>query len=477
MRTSHSTAFDVRGVIEGFYGTPWTHEERLDMVSFIAARGMNTFIYAPKDDPLLRRDWRVPFGPDRHEDLVELRQRCRSLGLRLVVAISPGLTIRYSDPGDVDALAAKIESAYDLGADGVGLLLDDIPARLQHPGDIATFPSLAVAHAGLVSTVVERVRRRRPGAWVVVCPTTYCGYGDEPDLVELANGIPADVDLFWTGRAICSATLDLHDAEVFTAATGRPPLYWDNYPVNDVAMVYEAHLGPYRGRDARLAAASRGVVVNPMDRPESSKIALATIADYLADPTGYDPELSWRRAITEVVSGRPPGATPDDPIIRADVEAFAAYADNVRYSCLSPADAPTVCAVLEDLSFAAATGSAHQLEVAAATVTSTGRRLAEAVRRVTGARFANRKLAEEQAPWLAKAAEGAQALIDLGTAAAGDTGELVAVAARHRGALAQNRYRVFGDALEMALDEFAQTTDPFDVAGRPRDLHLEKGLS
>ena len=49
------------GVVEGFYGRPWTHEQRLELIDFLARRGMNTFIYGSKDDPLVRRDWRLPY--------------------------------------------------------------------------------------------------------------------------------------------------------------------------------------------------------------------------------------------------------------------------------------------------------------------------------------------------------------------------------------------------------------------------------
>ena len=53
--------FPVRGVIEGFYGAPWTHAARLDAVAFLAERGMNAYVYAPKDDPRHRTRWREPY--------------------------------------------------------------------------------------------------------------------------------------------------------------------------------------------------------------------------------------------------------------------------------------------------------------------------------------------------------------------------------------------------------------------------------
>ena len=313
-----------------------------------------------------------------------------------------------------------------------------------------------------MTTVVDRVRAEHPGASLVVCPIVYCGYGDEPALVELAAGIPAEVDLWWTGRAICSATLDLADAEVFTVATGRPPLYWDNYPVNDVAMTYEAHLGPYRGRDPRLATASRGVVANPMEHFESSKIPLATIADFLAAPDGYDPEESWARAIADVVGGAAgPGADPAE--VAADVAAFATYADNVRLSCLEPSDAPTLVRLLEDLAFATAVADEEARTRAAAAVVAAGQRLRDAVARITAPAFAHPALAAEQAPWLRVAALGADALVAMGEVlghSAHDQDAVVAALAPHLAVLRDQRYRVFGDVLEMTLNDLVSDPVP-----------------
>ncbi|MFN8196469.1 MAG: beta-N-acetylglucosaminidase domain-containing protein, partial [Nocardioidaceae bacterium] len=403
----------------------------------------------------LRRDWHLPFTDADVARLGELRERCTEAGLRLLVCVSPGLTIRYSDHGDVAALGDKLAAALELGADGVGLLLDDIPDRLQHPADVAAFDSLAAAHAALVTAVAGRLREEHPEASVFVCPTVYCGYGDEPYLTELAAGIPGWVDLCWTGRAICSATLDLHDAEVFAAATGRPPLFWDNYPVNDVAMTFEAHLGPYRGRDPRLTGASRGVIANPMELFESSKVPLATVADFLFDPDFYDPEESRARAIADVVAG---GAERTAEV-EADIEAFAAYADNVRLSCLEPSDAPVVTRLLEDLAFAHAVGTPEQRADAASAVAAEGHRLCDAVRRITDPGFANPALAAEQAPWLRVTALGAEALVAMGTvlgappeAALGGAAAAAALAP-HLATLREQRYRVFGDVLDMTLDD------------------------
>ena len=52
-----------RGVIEGFYGTPWSQQNRLAQLNFYGAHKMNTYVYSPKDDPYLRAQWRDPYPP------------------------------------------------------------------------------------------------------------------------------------------------------------------------------------------------------------------------------------------------------------------------------------------------------------------------------------------------------------------------------------------------------------------------------
>ena len=153
IRNGAATPFAVRGVIEGFYGNPWTREQRLELIEFLAAHGMNTFVYAPKDDPLVRRAWREAYTGDDLQRLTALVERCNAQGVDLVYCLSPGLSIRYSDPSDIEALSAKFSSVAALGVRKFGLLLEDIPTDLQHQADRATFPDLAAAHVHIVNQV------------------------------------------------------------------------------------------------------------------------------------------------------------------------------------------------------------------------------------------------------------------------------------------------------------------------------------
>ncbi len=426
--------FAVRGIIEGFYGRPWTHAQRLELIEFMAARGMNTFVYAPKDDPLVRRAWRMAYeGPDLAR-LAELVEHGGRHAVDVVYCLSPGLSIQYSSTADTDALVAKFESIAGLGVRRFGLLLDDIPPDLQHAPDRAAFGDLVEAHIALVGRVFQRLG---PGRDLVVCPTVYCGHGDEDYVTRLGHGIDPRVDLFWSGRAICSATLDLADAATFARSAARPATYWDNYPVNDVAMGHELHVGPYRGRDPHLWRFATGIIANGMELFESSKIAFATIADYLASPVTYDPETSWRAALRDVVG-------------EADVDAYALFADNVRSSCLCSDDAPIVSGALASFGFRTAQGDGP---AAAVELGALADRLLEAAHHLLRGPVANRGLVDEGRPWIEAFGTGAQALrrmADLAATArleADGPAELLP----YLEALRRARVRVFGDALEMAL--------------------------
>jgi hyaluronoglucosaminidase len=105
----------------------------------------------------------------------------------------------------------------------------------------------------------------------------------------------------WTGRDICSGYLDISDAVIFQRSTLRPPLYWDNFPVNDGSMQKNLYIGPIRNREVGLQRYSAGLLSNPMLQFEMSLFPLKTIGDYLWDTENYNPEKSWEEALTQLI--------------------------------------------------------------------------------------------------------------------------------------------------------------------------------
>src|SRR5690606_18819028 len=116
------------------------------MLEFIARRKMNTYFYAPKDDPYHRRKWAKPYDPESLGKLKEVIEHARRLGLDFYYCLAPGLSMKYSDSEHLRLLKEKAKQIFDLGVRRFGLFFDDIPGKLQHADDRVRFSSLAEAH-------------------------------------------------------------------------------------------------------------------------------------------------------------------------------------------------------------------------------------------------------------------------------------------------------------------------------------------
>ncbi|HEY6293862.1 MAG TPA: beta-N-acetylglucosaminidase domain-containing protein [Terriglobia bacterium] len=290
-------SFGVRGVVEGFYGTPWSHQDRLDILRFEGGHNMNSYYYAPKDDPYHREHWRDPYPPDRTAQLGELAQVARANFVDFCFAVSPGLSMAYSSDDDFAKLTEKLDSVGKLGISCYALFLDDVPEELQNPADKARFRSLAQAHAYIINKLYRHVVSLSPQNHLTVTPTTYTnGFGSRDYIRDLGAAVDPHVDLVWTGTEVVSPTITVAQTQDWSKLLQRSPLIWDNYPVNDYIR-WRPFLGPLVGRDADLNLAVRGLVSNPMNEAHASMISLATIAEYLWNPAAYDPAASDRRAL------------------------------------------------------------------------------------------------------------------------------------------------------------------------------------
>jgi hyaluronoglucosaminidase len=293
--------FPVRGVVEGFYGKPWSHEQKLKGIEFFADCNMNTYFLAPKDDPLQRFNWRSPFTSEYLEKTTELINRGKIHGIDFVLCVSPGLSVEYSNEADVDSVVTRFKQLTDLGAKHFGMLWDDIAWEMQHDSDNAKYPSTAAAHADFTNRVWDKLIAYNEKAQLTVCPMHYAGRGNEPYLIDLGRELKSRINLMWTGRSICSEYLDIADAVVFERNALRPALFWDNFPVNDGGMQVNLYIGPVRGREKGLHRYSAGLLSNPMLQFEASQIPISTVGEYLWDTENYNPDEAWERALINLV--------------------------------------------------------------------------------------------------------------------------------------------------------------------------------
>lgn len=334
--------FSRRGYIEGFYGATWKQEKRLSVMRLMAANGMNSFYYAPKDDEYHRAKWRETYPEKELAELKSLFDTARENEIDVCWCVGPGLTYKYTSESDFNALIGKFMNVYSTGVRNFGLLLDDIPSDFQYEDDAKVYDSVVDAHIELINKVFRTLKNADSDITLTVCPTQYCGECDDYYISKFGKGIPSEIKIFWTGRQICSSFLTCREADDFQRSTAHMPLYWDNYPVNDAEMFQEMHLGPVKGRDKELYKHSEGLISNVMEYAECSKIPLMTIADYLWNPVAYDCDDSLLNAQQEILGEK--------------AEIFKYIADHLCVSCVSRYGSELMSEVLSHLSFLVATG-------------------------------------------------------------------------------------------------------------------------
>jgi hyaluronoglucosaminidase len=297
----------LRGVVEGYYGRPWPHAARRDVIRFLGTHGLNTFVYAPKNDPYHRERWRDPYPEESLRELQTTVAEARRARVRFLYAVSPVLDVCYACPDDFAALTAKLGQLARIGVRRFVLLYDD-GGRLTAPEDIARYggsdaPALARAQADLANRTRRWLGARQRGLAFIV-PTDYAGTACRPYHVELANHLRRGVPVGWTGSGVFAREVTADEARGRAACLpGHPVVLWDNYPANDTFLSLNLHLGPLKGRSPGLARVLRGHLLNPMTQPHASLVAIGTAAAYFRDPEGYDPEAAWADTLAELSPG------------------------------------------------------------------------------------------------------------------------------------------------------------------------------
>jgi hyaluronoglucosaminidase len=286
------------GLIEGFYGRPWSWAERAKTIAFLAPHGYGFYIYAPKADAFLRRRWREPHPAEALEGLAALAAQCATSGVRLGVGLSPFEIYRGFDRAAKADLARKLGELAAAGITDLAILFDDMR------GDL---PGVAGAQIDILHWIAERTTARR----LIFCPTYYSddplldrAFGHRPSgyLEALGAGLDPAIDVFWTGEEVCSRAYSTGHLERVGEALRRKPVIWDNYPVNDgPVMSRSLHLRAFTSRPATMAGHISGHAVNPALQSVLSRIPALTLADSYRLGEGYDYGAAFGRAAALVL--------------------------------------------------------------------------------------------------------------------------------------------------------------------------------
>lgn len=259
------------GVIEGFFGKSWDAEARFSMIDFLSDNAYQFYIYAPKNDPFLRRRWREALPSESLQGLSELKARSAQRGITFGIGLTPFEIYLNYDADARSALRAKVLQLNETGADMLCILFDDMR------GDFAELPELQ-------GRIIADISGWSDAQRFVVCPTYYSydpilarefGAPAQTYLRDLARAIDPRIDIFWTGEKVISNNYPAAHLSEVANELGRKPFIWDNHIANDAKLrTNRLFLDPSFGGWSLPADAVAGLAINPMNQPYLSQIAL-----------------------------------------------------------------------------------------------------------------------------------------------------------------------------------------------------------
>ncbi|MCR6506822.1 beta-N-acetylglucosaminidase domain-containing protein [Bacteroides sp. KH569_7] len=284
-----------RGVVEGFYGVPWSREARLSQLDFYGRNKMNIYIYGPKDDPYHSSpNWRKPYPAQEAEQLKELVECARRNEVLFYLAIHPGKDIRWNTE-DRDLLMEKFESMYRLGIRAFAVFFDDISGE----------GTSAEKQVELLNDIYHNfVKVKGDVAPLLMCPTEYNRLWTKLEggyLATLGGKLHPDIGILWTGDKVV-ACIDKPTMQFVNPLLKRKAFIWWNFPVSDYVRD-RLLLGAVYGNGTDIDDDISAFISNPMERAEASKIALFSIADYAWNMDAYKSDASWRRAVRYLMPG------------------------------------------------------------------------------------------------------------------------------------------------------------------------------
>lgn len=214
-----------RGFIEGYYGIPWSVEDRISLMNFGGDFKMNVYIFAPKDDPYHNTKWRELYPEKELENISKMVAAGTASKCRFVWAIHPfmnqAITLDNYDE-TVDIVKAKFEQLYKAGVRQFVISADDAYSNPQ-------------VQVKLLNDMSAWVKSKGDCYNLVFVPMVYCTgagswYGSATSLssyYETMESVDEDVEFMWTGEYVCHPATQ-YTFTHFKQVSGREPFMWLN---------------------------------------------------------------------------------------------------------------------------------------------------------------------------------------------------------------------------------------------------------
>ncbi len=311
-----------RGIVEGFYGRPWTVENRLSLLDYCKRYKMNTFIYGPKSDPYHLGYWKNDypvsisdrdryFGLITQDDIRKIAAKAKACNVDFIWAAHPAMQngISFSsqstmDPG-ITSIMDKFDHLYGLGVRGFGVFIDDI-----------SYTPSGTMQAYLADQVHKKLQAKYNTATTTendkvtplfFVPTAYAlNYGGSSSLTSLKTVDPDAVILF-TGYD-CFSNIRGSACQDMANRVGRNAVMWWNNPVNDDHddRIYMREVtAHWRIEDSNPIPSMHGLVLNPMNQAQVSKVSLFGGADYGWNPSKFNTSVNWSASFSSIIRNQP----------------------------------------------------------------------------------------------------------------------------------------------------------------------------
>jgi hyaluronoglucosaminidase len=281
------------GIVEGFFGPAWSQEARLSFAPFLQQYGGSFYIYAPKRDPYLRKEWRAEWSEKYLTELGQLISHFHKYQLQFGVGLSPfGLGDEISE-ADKILLHQKFQLLAGLKIDMLGLFFDDMP----------------VTH-NLLSNQLEvvQIAQKYFSRGLIFCPSFYSFdpildkvFGKRPDgyVENLKDKIAQAIEICWTGPKVISDEITTSHLLEVKELLGRKPFIWENIFANDGPRNCKfLKLKYFSGRDKDFVEHISGLALNLMNQPHLSKILFLSALKVLRE--NLSPEKAFSSSCHEL---------------------------------------------------------------------------------------------------------------------------------------------------------------------------------
>ena len=282
-----------RGLVEGYYGNPYSEADRMGLLEMFGEMKMNVYIYGPKDDAYHKSKWREEYPADLAKKITEYVNVAKANKIEFMWAIHPGEDIQWNAT-DRANIVNKLKAMCKLGVRSFAVFWDDLWGDDGTHGD---------EQAELMNYIAAELKKAYPDVKpLTICPTQYNrGWANAIYLPALGNIMDSDINIMWTGNSVVDM-INKSDMQWINNQIKRKAYIWLNYPVSDYCINHLL-MGPTYGNDLDIADMLSGFVSNPMEYAEASKVSLFSIADYTWNMPAYDSNASWEAAMKYLMPG------------------------------------------------------------------------------------------------------------------------------------------------------------------------------